>query len=576
MDHTPKEVAALFKHSTDAQILTPREDLVNATIGILRTRNVVMLRAPPQAGKSTLAQLISQKIFMQHPDLEPISFHWSARRAETPNKPSYIEVLEEKYRKSVIANDAVRAKLGLHLETGTPRKPVYIIDDAHYTYSEDEMWEDQFKDGVRDKNDHFLLVCVYGAASGLHTWGPVTSQSARIPAASRIELLSQPPHHLQIRMNQQEHSEVIKRWATNTKVECDQSVYTFLWYETQGHAGVLKIMLEFIKSKAPTVFAYHGESIISYDAAQCRMILGEDFLPALVHGARGYWHKQAMADYIEAHEGKMQADPKFSWLSITDINDALFAAATQLNGAWISDYDSTKNKAGSSALKLLAAHRLGLLHSVKHEDWTQYIFASRFHQRAALAYLKPPTQGITSLLATTIDALRLFSPSALTSRTERRNHEWVIPEATFHAEMYRCLQRILPGYFIAIEWQQDQTGRVDIYLPRDRLGIELLQNETLNEIVEHVGRFDETLCGKYWKWKIIDDYLVINFCSSSKYKDMPEANPNMFSKLIHVIYDQQEQTLTVYGADHQPKCSPIILSEEDHSSSMKGGDYAAR
>ncbi|KAI4239785.1 MAG: hypothetical protein LQ349_000093 [Xanthoria aureola] len=482
MDHTPKEVAALFKHSTDAQILTPREDLVNATIGILRTRNVVMLRAPPQAGKSTLAQLISRKIFMKHPDLEPISFYWSARRAETPNKPSYTEVLEEKYRKSVIANDAVRAKLGLYLETGTPRKPVYIIDDAHQTYSEDEMWEDQFKDGVQDKNDHFLLVC----------------------------------------------------------------------------------------------FAYHGESIISYDAAQCRMILGEDFLPALVHGARGYWHKQAMADYIEAHEGKMQADPKFSWLSITDINDALFAAATQLNGAWISDYDSTKNKAGSSALKLLAAHRLGLLHSVKHEDWTQYIFASRFHQRAALAYLKPPTQGITSLLATTIDALRLFSPSALTSRTERRNHEWVIPEATFHAEMYRCLQRILPGYFIAIEWQQDQTGRVDIYLPRDRLGIELLQNETLNEIVEHVGRFDETLCGKYWKWKIIDDYLVINFCSSSKYKDMPEANPNMFSKLIQVIYDQQEQTLTVYGTDHQPKCSPIILSEEDHTSSIKGGDYPAR
>lgn len=67
---------------------------------------------------------------MEHPDLEPISFFWSARREETPHKPSYTEYLEEKYRELVIENDAVRAQLGLYLETGTPRKRVYIIDDA--------------------------------------------------------------------------------------------------------------------------------------------------------------------------------------------------------------------------------------------------------------------------------------------------------------------------------------------------------------------------------------------------------------------------------------------------------------
>ena len=68
------------------------------------------------------------------------------------------------------------------------------------------MWEELFKDGFRNKNDHFLFVCVYG-----DTTANAPSQPARIPPESRIELLSQPPHGLQIRMNEQEHSYVIKR-----------------------------------------------------------------------------------------------------------------------------------------------------------------------------------------------------------------------------------------------------------------------------------------------------------------------------------------------------------------------------
>ncbi len=54
--------------------MTPRAKLVDAAIQLLRDRNIVLVRAPPQAGKSTLAALIGRKILMAHPDLEPISF----------------------------------------------------------------------------------------------------------------------------------------------------------------------------------------------------------------------------------------------------------------------------------------------------------------------------------------------------------------------------------------------------------------------------------------------------------------------------------------------------------------------
>ncbi|CAO1600806.1 hypothetical protein XANCAGTX0491_004485 [Xanthoria calcicola] len=101
---------------------------------------------------------------MAHPDLEPISFGWPKNRHNNPYKDDYKEVLDHFHGKQAKANYAARVEVGLPLLP--PGKPVYIIDDAHESYDESIMWEEQFKDGVRDKNDHFLLVCVYGAASG--------------------------------------------------------------------------------------------------------------------------------------------------------------------------------------------------------------------------------------------------------------------------------------------------------------------------------------------------------------------------------------------------------------------------
>ena len=87
-------------------------------------------------------------------------------------------------------------------------------------------------------------------------------------------------------------------------------------------------MLEFIKSKALTMvrvfliylvtylivsqFASHRDSKISYDAVQCRRILGEDFLPAMCPGARDYWDKEAIVNHMEGAARYMKADPKFS------------------------------------------------------------------------------------------------------------------------------------------------------------------------------------------------------------------------------------------------------------------------
>lgn len=65
----------------------------------------------------------------------------------------------------------------------------------------------------------------------------------------------------------------------------------------------------------------------------------------------------------------------------------------------------------------------------------------------------------------------------------------------------------------------DNTGRADFYLPEDGIGVELLQNGTADDIMEHTRRFD-TLCDIYRQWGIMKDYLIVNFCFGSKHRDL--------------------------------------------------------
>ncbi|CAO1596559.1 hypothetical protein XANCAGTX0491_000396 [Xanthoria calcicola] len=95
MEHTPEEVARLFECATAPEILMPREALVDSTIQLLRDCNMVLIRAPPQTGKSTLAQLISRKVFTHHPDLEPVFFFWPTGRANHWKMQDYNEILKE-------------------------------------------------------------------------------------------------------------------------------------------------------------------------------------------------------------------------------------------------------------------------------------------------------------------------------------------------------------------------------------------------------------------------------------------------------------------------------------------------
>ncbi len=127
-------------------------------------------------------------------------------------------------------------------------------------------------------------------------------------------------------------------------------------------------------------------------------------------------------------------------------------------------------------------------------------------------------------------ALAMFRPSALKSRKETPTGEWRIPEAAFQFEMYACLKKVLPGHYIFSEYAKNKTGRIDFYLPDHDKGIELLQNGSDKQIKEHTSRF-HLLCGKYAKWDILKDFMIVNFCFGSSHHDLRKTGEGVYPLL---------------------------------------------
>ena len=133
--------------------------------------------------------------------------------------------------------------------------------------------------------------------------------------------------------------------------------------------------------------------------------------------------------------------------------------------------------------------------------------------------------------------MQRFSPFALTSRKKFSEGRWSIPEAVFQAEWYAALKSELKGYQIWSEHSQDQRGRIDFWLPDQAWGIEILQNGTLDAIKDHTTNrlqndTNPDLCGKYRRWHIMKDFIIINFCFDSKHQDLRSTgkrDPNPLS-----------------------------------------------
>ena len=244
--HSSKLLEMCFHNP--APYLTHRTGLVNTLIGLLRQKRIIVIRAPPAVGKTTLVSLIGWEIIQNHPDLEPVKILWKLRDTEEISKRMYQDILEIAQDRDKKSNEEVREKLGLP-KYESSKTTVFMIDDAVNTYNEKMMWDDLFKNQSQGFEMCFLLICVHGPSDGTHRWGDTESQSAYIQPDRRIELHSKSAGGLQMLLDKQEIRQLVERWADThvPKATCDESAYDFVESETQGHAGVIQMLLGGVK-----------------------------------------------------------------------------------------------------------------------------------------------------------------------------------------------------------------------------------------------------------------------------------------------------------------------------------------
>ncbi len=244
--HTPKVLSERFL--TNAEYLTPRTDLVKALIERLRKKRVIVIRAPPRAGKTTIKSLIGREIIQNHPDLEPVDLMWTYRDTQEIQKRSYSDILKNAEDRAKKQNEKVREKLGLTKHESSTTT-IFMIDDAVDTYNETDMWDQLFKNDPKGLDACYLLICVYGPSDGTHRWGKSPWQSANIPPDRRIELHPTSAGELQILLNEREIRQLVERWAeTHAPIATyDENVYQFIESETQGHVGVIARLLRDVK-----------------------------------------------------------------------------------------------------------------------------------------------------------------------------------------------------------------------------------------------------------------------------------------------------------------------------------------
>ncbi|EDN91211.1 predicted protein [Sclerotinia sclerotiorum 1980 UF-70] len=154
-----------------------------------------------------------------------------------------------------------------------------------------------------------------------------------------------------------------------------------------------------------------------------------------------------------------------------------------------------------------------------------------------------------------LNAIERFSPSVLHHRVPSSNSSfqsidsWGIPEAAFQDEMYCCLNYELHNLPILSEYAETKDGRIDFYIFDKRWGIEILQSGNNGRLEEHANRF--RYGGKYYKWGIFEEYIILNFCSKSSIDTLQVKDIDILKHILHIVIDANECTAEVYTYNKQ-------------------------
>ncbi|KAM0180802.1 hypothetical protein ACHAPF_002095 [Botrytis cinerea] len=499
----------LSSWSTRCPYICERPDLVSSVLKLALNTGMVVIRATPLVGKTTLLQLLGYHILLHNPELEPVFVLWQpkSRRDNVP----YMEFLNEKA-------DWARKDNAKYRPHNSKATIIYLIDEAQGSYEDEEFWIAQLKNRYTRSRSIFVLVCLYGAAGNSGIQDPsIESQASKVDRLNRIELRPSKSSRSCMLFKLDETLTAVSKWILENGLNPDSvdrvAIAEYIHSATDGHPGMVGLIL----GSFEMLISQNIQNGRRWSTVFCHEFLVEHnfLLDFLTQWGRGVWSVEGenhLKDYLIR-------SPSYSHLKYSDVIDAMRKVARLLNGYT----ESRRNNMDALAF----CYKMGFLHAEYSQYGSSeitYIFASPIHRRVAYRRLIPgPPPGTASdtitLQQACLNAIERFSTSVLHRRSTSSNisckssPDWGIPEAVFQDEMYCCLNHELHNLPILSEYAETKDGRIDFFVFGKKWGIEILQSGDNGRLEEHANRFQSG--GKYHKWGILEDYIILNFCSKS-------------------------------------------------------------
>ncbi|KAF2816880.1 uncharacterized protein BDZ99DRAFT_504827 [Mytilinidion resinicola] len=211
-----------FDHLWDPEcdFVCQRPDLVYSIVQLVRSTRVVVIRATPQVGKTTLLRLLGRHILYEEEDLEPVFILWRRRemRREMGDSLPYKQYLEQE--KSRWQED--NAKYRPYNPKATT---VNLIDEAQDSYEEENFWAQTLKNPNTRQQSMFVLVCLYGATGVSRMREPNNeSQALRMDRLQRVELRPSALGRPYMLFKPQETAVTVQKWAMVNKFQLEDEV----------------------------------------------------------------------------------------------------------------------------------------------------------------------------------------------------------------------------------------------------------------------------------------------------------------------------------------------------------------
>lgn len=226
-----------------------RQELVASVLQYARQYGVIVLRATPQVGKTTLLRILGHHIVHKVPDLEPVFVHWQDKE-KRKNCP-YEDFLRQKEGQWKTINAETRPR-------NPAARPIYLIDEAQGSYEEEEFWTTLKNYHNTRKNALYVLVCVYGATGVSRIRHPnIESQAQRMHALQRIELRPTLPGNPCMLFQREEVAYMVMKFAYQAHLKLENGVIEYLYKATDGHPGMVGLLISHLEDFCKKVGLIH-------------------------------------------------------------------------------------------------------------------------------------------------------------------------------------------------------------------------------------------------------------------------------------------------------------------------------